>query len=104
MLLLHGLGATGAVWRAWDGVAPDLPGHGAAAWDPPYSFARHAEAVLPLLGAEPVTVVGHSMGGVVALARSLFQSSDRGPQLPSVMRSGLHPWLMNQSAPRSTWA
>ncbi len=68
MLLLHGLGATGAVWRGWDGLAPDLPGHGAAEWDPPYSFTRHAEAVLPLLGDETVTVVGHSMGGVVALA------------------------------------
>jgi pimeloyl-ACP methyl ester carboxylesterase len=70
-LLLHGLGATGGVWRGLDGMAPDLPGHGAAAWDPPYSFVRHAEAVLPLLegiGDEPVTVVGHSMGGVVALA------------------------------------
>jgi pimeloyl-ACP methyl ester carboxylesterase len=68
MLLLHGLGATNAVWRAWEGVAPDLPGHGTAAWEPAYSFTRHAEAVLPLLGDEPVTVVGHSMGGVVALA------------------------------------
>ena len=68
MLLLHGLGATGGVWRGWDGLAPDLPGHGGAPWDPPYTFARHAEAVLPLLGDEPVTVVGHSMGGVVALA------------------------------------
>ena len=68
MLLLHGLGATSGVWRDWDGVAPDLPGHGTAPWDPPYSFTRHAEAVLPLLGDEPVTVVGHSMGGVVALA------------------------------------
>jgi pimeloyl-ACP methyl ester carboxylesterase len=68
MLLLHGLGASSGVWRDWDGVAPDLPGHGTAQWDPPYSFTRHAEAVLPLLGDEPVTVVGHSMGGVVALA------------------------------------
>lgn len=70
MLLLHGLGATGGVWRDWDGVAPDLPGHGAAPWDDTYSFTRHAEAVLPLLdgSGEPVTVVGHSMGGVVALA------------------------------------
>ena len=66
-LLLHGLGATGGVWRGHDGVAPDLPGHGAAGWDAPYSFTRHAEAVLPLLGADPVTVVGHSMGGVVGL-------------------------------------
>lgn len=57
-LLLHGLGATRAVWRGVDGTAPDLPGHGGAAWDAPYSFVRHAEAVLPLLGDEPVTVVG----------------------------------------------
>ena len=79
MLLLHGLGATGGVWRGvldnWrttslpHAVAPDLPGHGAAAWASPYSFARHAEALLPLLEAfdRPVPVVGHSMGGVVAL-------------------------------------
>lgn len=67
-LLLHGLGATSGVWRGWEGVAPDLPGHGRAAWDTPYSFSRHAEAVLPLLGDEPVTIVGHSMGGVVGLA------------------------------------
>jgi pimeloyl-ACP methyl ester carboxylesterase len=72
MLLLHGLGATGGVWRGMlesaDGVAPDLPGHGAAPWEASYTFERIAEAVLPLLGPEPVTVVGHSMGGVVALA------------------------------------
>ena len=71
LLLLHGLGATGGVWRGYDGMAPDLPGHGTAAWDAPYSFLRHARAVLPLLGPvddEPVTVVGHSMGGVVGLA------------------------------------
>ena len=29
MLLLHGLGATDAVWRGWDGLAPVLAGHGA---------------------------------------------------------------------------
>ena len=80
MLLLHGLGATGEVWRGVldrarttsgsAALAPDLPGHGAAAWDAPYSFVRHAEAVRPLLDGldGPVAVVGHSMGGVVALA------------------------------------
>ena len=70
MLLLHGLGATGGVWRGFDGLAPDLPGHGTARWDDTYTFTRHAEAVLPLLDGldEPVVVVGHSMGGVVALA------------------------------------
>jgi pimeloyl-ACP methyl ester carboxylesterase len=68
MLLLHGLGATGGVWRAYDGVAPDLPGHGAALWEASYTFEGLAEAVRPLLGPDPVTIVGHSMGGVVALA------------------------------------
>lgn len=75
MLLLHGLGATGGVWRALAGaydrpaLAPDLPGHGTARWTTTYSFAAHAEAVLPLLGRfdGPVPVLGHSMGGVVAL-------------------------------------
>jgi pimeloyl-ACP methyl ester carboxylesterase len=68
MLLLHGLGATGGVWRAYDGVAPDLPGHGAAPWEASYTFEGLAGAVRPLLGPDPVTIVGHSMGGVVALA------------------------------------
>jgi pimeloyl-ACP methyl ester carboxylesterase len=75
MLLLHGLGATGGVWsglvRAYGGLAlaPDLPGHGSADWTTSYSFAGHAEAVLPMLDRFdlPVPVLGHSMGGVVAL-------------------------------------
>jgi pimeloyl-ACP methyl ester carboxylesterase len=73
MLLLHGLGATGGVWQGVEAitpaVAPDLPGHGAAAWHETYTFTSHAEAVLPLLEVfdRPVPVVGHSMGGVVAL-------------------------------------
>ncbi|AXH95247.1 alpha/beta fold hydrolase [Ornithinimicrobium avium] len=66
MVLLHGLGAVGGVWR---GVAsaPDLPGHGRAAWEPSYSYEGHARAVLEDLPDGPVDVVGHSMGGVVAL-------------------------------------
>lgn len=65
-LLLHGLGAVGEVWRG-AGLAPDLPGHGTAGWDPPYTYERHARAVLAALPEDPVDVVGHSMGGVVAL-------------------------------------
>ncbi|MEV6903868.1 alpha/beta hydrolase [Amycolatopsis sp. NPDC051372] len=74
VLLLHGLGATGAVW---DGLAelldrrllvPDLPGHGGSAPLPAYSFSAMAGAVATGLGdAGPVVVVGHSLGGVVAL-------------------------------------
>jgi pimeloyl-ACP methyl ester carboxylesterase len=78
LLLLHGLGATAAVWRrliplveeAWDGrwAAPDLRGHGLSVAEPPYGFAVHAADMAALaveLEASRVTVLGHSFGGVV---------------------------------------
>jgi pimeloyl-ACP methyl ester carboxylesterase len=78
LLLLHGLGATGAVWdpvarladERWPGpwLAPDLAGHGRAAPGRPYAFGRYAAEVARLLDPDDeVVVVGHSMGGVVAL-------------------------------------
>ncbi|BEL03957.1 alpha/beta fold hydrolase [Actinoplanes sichuanensis] len=79
LLLLHGLGATGDVWagwadplaRHWAGrrLAPDLPGHGRSPELPEYTFDALAEALIPLLAPEDRPVVlGHSLGGVVALA------------------------------------
>src|SRR5688572_8069530 len=79
LLLLHGLGATGDVWsgwwpalaRRWPGrwLAPDLPGHGGSAALPAYTFDALAEALVPLVEPAGRTVVlGHSLGGVVALA------------------------------------
>jgi pimeloyl-ACP methyl ester carboxylesterase len=81
LVLLHGLGGTAAVWDEWSDVlekswpgpwlAVDLPGHGHA---PPlrrYSFgsiAAHVAEVLP--PGRPVVALGHSLGGVVALALS----------------------------------
>lgn len=74
VLLLHGLGATGAVW---DGLAsqldrrllaPDLPGHGGSPRLPEYTFQTLAAAVADALDEPgPVAVLGHSLGGVVAL-------------------------------------
>jgi pimeloyl-ACP methyl ester carboxylesterase len=78
LLLLHGLGATGAVWNrllplvegAWRGswAVPDLRGHGRSVAEPPYGYAVHAADVASVAvacGATRVTVLGHSFGGVV---------------------------------------
>jgi len=47
-------------------IIPDLPGHGGSSALPAASLAGFADVVASLLQ-EPVDVLGHSMGGVVAL-------------------------------------
>lgn len=85
-LLLHGLGATGAVWdgvarvlaaRGWRCLTPDLRGHGAAQHPGPYGYGNHAADLADRLAGQDmaqVTVLGHSFGGVVGavLAGGLF--------------------------------
>lgn len=78
LLLLHGLGATGDVWSAWcpllekhwpgRWLAPDLPGHGGSGSLSEYTFDALAEAVAPLVEPGRTVILGHSLGGVVALA------------------------------------
>jgi pimeloyl-ACP methyl ester carboxylesterase len=81
LLLLHGLGGTGEVWRGleeqlaerWPGnwIVPDLPGHGRSAENAPYSFGRMTAAVAEAVtGVGPLVVLGHSLGGVLALTLS----------------------------------
>jgi pimeloyl-ACP methyl ester carboxylesterase len=81
-VLLHGLGATRHVWQpmlghafarwrdAW--VAPDLRGHGASPRAEAYALDDHAADVARLVQATgrwgEIVVIGHSMGGAVALA------------------------------------
>jgi pimeloyl-ACP methyl ester carboxylesterase len=78
LVLLHGMGATGDVWSGlhqvlrdrWPGrwVTPDLPGHGQSAPPSRYSFGHFAAEVAAVVpDSERVVVLGHSMGGVVAL-------------------------------------
>jgi pimeloyl-ACP methyl ester carboxylesterase len=78
LLLLHGLGATGEVWRGleevlrerWRGswIVPDLPGHGRSAQDAPYSFGRMAAAIAEIdADSSHLVVLGHSLGGVLGL-------------------------------------
>lgn len=78
LVLIHGLGANADVWiplekhlAQWKGgwLAPDLRGHGRSPHQAPYSYAGHAADVADLLAQdEEVSIVGHSMGGVVAMA------------------------------------
>src|SRR4051812_37227577 len=76
VLLLHGTGATA---EDWDVVATrlsdhrtvyavDLRGHGRSDWPGTYSIDLLAEDVLGLLDqrTQPVDLVGHSLGGLVA--------------------------------------
>ncbi|MEI8407430.1 MULTISPECIES: alpha/beta fold hydrolase [unclassified Kribbella] len=70
LVLLHGLGANGRVWDAWPQprFAPDLPGHGSASALTSYTFASMAAAVAETLPVRrEVVIVGHSLGGVIAL-------------------------------------
>ncbi len=76
LLLLHGMGATSGVWAdverelEWPGDvrALDLAGHGQAGWSGDYSLGGLAAAVSAQCDpGEDTVIVGHSLGGVVAL-------------------------------------
>ncbi|MEH1166237.1 alpha/beta hydrolase [Micromonospora sp. CPCC 205539] len=79
LLLLHGMGTTGDVWLPWASLleqhwpgrwlVPDLAGHGWSAPLSSYSFDGFAQRVANGLAADDrIVVLGHSLGGVVALA------------------------------------
>lgn len=84
LLLIHGLGADHRDWRdvkpslarRYRVIAPDLRGHGASPrGGGPYSPGHMARDVLALMDAEGIDrapVVGHSMGGAVALSMALI--------------------------------
>ena len=104
LLLLHGIGNN---CQTWSGVmdrlaethtviAPDLLGHGDS--DKPrgdYSIGAHANGVrdlLTILDIERATVVGHSLGGGIAL-QFAYQVPERCERLALVGSGGLGPEL-----------
>lgn len=99
LLLVHGIGDSSRTWEqvipllARDHlvIAPDLLGHGGS--DKPradYSVAAYANGMrdlLAVLGIDRVTLVGHSLGGGVAM-QFAYQFPDRTERLVLVSTGG----------------
>ena len=79
VLLLHGAGATAAVWHGvlealnerggWRWIAADLSGHGGSDWSPPYGVGELAVRMAQVVReSRELYVVGHSLGAYVAVA------------------------------------
>ena len=80
-VLLHGLGVSGVVWTAFARrqlgdrtvIAPDLRGHGESDSSPDdaYAISDYAADIAKLIsdrfGGTPVALVGHSLGGLIAI-------------------------------------
>lgn len=114
LLLLHGIGDNSATWyeviphlaKNHRVIAPDLLGHGRS--DKPradYSVAAYANGMrdlLTALGIDRVTVVGHSLGGGVAM-QFAYQYPQMVERLILVSAGGVtkdvHPLLRMASVP-----
>ena len=100
ILLIHGIGDCSDTWqdvipqlaRDHTVIAPDLLGHGRS--DKPrgdYSVAAYANAMrdlISVLGVDRVTVVGHSLGGGVAM-QFAYQYPERCERLVLVSSGGV---------------
>jgi pimeloyl-ACP methyl ester carboxylesterase len=100
LLLLHGLGCDSSTWASvmptlaenYTVIAPDLLGHGAS--DKPnadYSLGGYANGMrdlLTILGVDKVTVVGHSLGGGIAM-QFAYQYPERTERVCLVSTGGL---------------
>lgn len=107
VLFLHGAGGT---WKHWGlqlrdlenvrAVAVDLPGHGRSGGtgcDSIAGYARFVQAFLDALTWPAATIVGHSMGGAIAMWLAL-DSPDRVEKLGLVgtgARLRVHPAILD---------
>jgi lipase len=57
-------------------LAPDLLGHGASSWEPPWDIETHLDAIVETVGAREAILIGHSFGGRLA-----FELAARAPKL-----------------------
>lgn len=100
LVLLHGIAGSSSTWEEVGGwlerghrvIAPDLLGHGESAKPRgDYSLGSYANLVRDLLGAlgdERATLVGHSLGGGVAM-QFAYQFPERCERLVLVSSGGL---------------
>jgi pimeloyl-ACP methyl ester carboxylesterase len=100
VVLLHGLAGSSRTWKdvmpalaeSHDVIAPDLLGHGESAKPAgDYSLGAHASGVRDLMDALEVssaTVVGHSLGGGVAMQLA-YQHPERCDRLVLVGTGGI---------------
>ncbi len=102
LLLLHGLGCDHSTWtpviaqlaKRYTVIAPDLLGHGDSAKPrADYSVGGYANGMrdlLTVLGIEVVTVVGHSLGGGVAM-QFAYQFPERTARMILLAPGGIGP-------------
>ncbi|TMB21580.1 MAG: alpha/beta fold hydrolase, partial [Deltaproteobacteria bacterium] len=118
LLLIHGIAGSSATWddvlpwlaERYCVVAPDLLGHGGSAKPRgDYSLGAYASGLRDLLGAlghERASVVGHSLGGGVAM-QFAYQFPERCERLVLVSSGGLgrevHPILRAAALPGAEW-
>jgi len=118
LVLLHGITSDSQTWRdvlpglaeRHTVIAPDLLGHGMSAKPQgDYSLGAFASGVRDLLvalGIERATVIGHSLGGGVAMQLS-YQFPERVERLVLVSSGGLgrevHPMLRAATLPGADW-
>ena len=99
IVLIHGMAGSLTTWdpvfadlaRTHDVIAVDLPGHGGSSESRDYSLGSMAGAVRDLLDAlevETATVVGHSLGGGIAM-QFMYQFPERCERLVLVSSGGL---------------
>lgn len=114
VVLLHGISMSSETWESiiprlsgqHTVLAPDLLGHGASAKPQgDYSLGAYANLLrdlLEVLGKQRATIVGHSLGGGVALQFS-YQFPERCERLVLVSSGGLgrelHPMLRAAALP-----
>ncbi len=113
LLLVHGMAGSCENWQAvieplgrtHTVIAPDLPGHGASAPGNDYSLGSLAAGLRDLLlnlGHERATLVGHSLGGGIAMQFAyqfpemverliLVSSGGLGPEVSPILRAAALP-------------